>query len=183
MAGVIPSRDVPESNERIAFAVLRPIAQKQARGGASSVDGAHGSSDEDGVPNGCNNWEAAGILSLRPVEQPPSPTVETDPESTSAPQKRIAELGYLFVPEAWGFGYATESLDALLKWYGNHGNSIADQGPGTIVKAIVHPDNKASVRVLDKLGFCQTGRTDNEEMVFLGKTKRKHSILHFERVL
>ncbi len=57
------------------------------------------------------------------------------------------ELGYSFHPAAWGQGYATELAQACLDW--------AD---GVLrlpkVWAFAHPDNTASRRVLDKVGFA-----------------------------
>lgn len=33
------------------------------------------------------------------------------------PETGEAELGYLFLPEAWGRGYAAEACAAALKWF------------------------------------------------------------------
>lgn len=56
------------------------------------------------------------------------------------------DLGFAFVPGAWGQGYAQESAAAVLE----HGRR--ELGVGTIV-AIVSPDNERSCRLLGKLGF------------------------------
>ena len=56
------------------------------------------------------------------------------------------ELGYSFHPAAWGQGLAAELAHACLEW--------ADQVLGLPeVLAFAHPDNAASRRVLDKVGF------------------------------
>ncbi len=56
------------------------------------------------------------------------------------------ELGYSFHPRAWGRGFATELALACLEW--------ADRMLGLpAVSAFAHPDNTASRRVLDKVGF------------------------------
>ena len=56
------------------------------------------------------------------------------------------ELGYAFHPAACGQGYATELANACLAW--------ADQVLNLPdVWAFVHPDNAASRRVLEKVGF------------------------------
>src|ERR1700751_4909588 len=42
-----------------------------------------------------------------------------EPESQGhvRPDGREAELGYLLLPEAWGFGYAAEACAAALDWF------------------------------------------------------------------
>jgi RimJ/RimL family protein N-acetyltransferase len=62
------------------------------------------------------------------------------------------ELGYWLAPDAWGRGYATEAGRAVL--------DIARQAlPITRIVAYHHADNPASGRVLHKLGFRETGRS------------------------
>ncbi len=60
------------------------------------------------------------------------------------------DLGYAFVPEAWGRGYAREAAAACLGW------GRARLGL-SIVLAIVSPANTASIRLLAALGFERTG--------------------------
>jgi RimJ/RimL family protein N-acetyltransferase len=62
-----------------------------------------------------------------------------------------ASTGYALARDAWGRGYATESTRAIvaLTW--------------TIPRlarlyALCHPENEASVRVLEKCGFAREGR-------------------------
>lgn len=63
------------------------------------------------------------------------------------------ELGYWFTPAAWGRGYATEAGRAML--------GIARHALGHRRLASGHQlDNPASGRVLRKLGFVATGRTE-----------------------
>jgi GNAT superfamily N-acetyltransferase len=181
MAGIIPSQAVPGSDRRIAFAVLRPVVgnttQMNADDGTSGVVKPR-SFDE--VPDNQRGWEIAGILTLLPVT--PSSHGETHSESTAAPGKPTVELGYLFVPNAWGYGYATESLEALLRWYLD-GVRHANQAAEVDIEANVHPDNKGSLRVLYKLGFRETGRTKGEDMAHLGNAARNNCVIHFRRVL
>ena len=62
----------------------------------------------------------------------------------------LIELGYRFVRLAWGQGLATEAAKAVL-----------DYGLGQLrldpIVAVAHPDNRASRRVLEKLGFRHEG--------------------------
>lgn len=61
-----------------------------------------------------------------------------------------AELGYMFAPEVWGMGFATEMGRELIahcwKIYG-----------WSEITACVFDDNGASDRVLEKLGFAYEG--------------------------
>ena len=56
------------------------------------------------------------------------------------------ELGYRYCRDSWGEGYATEAASAILAE--TYGLSDLDD-----ILACVHPDNAASIRVLEKLGF------------------------------
>jgi RimJ/RimL family protein N-acetyltransferase len=65
---------------------------------------------------------------------------------------RAAEIGYTFHPRFWGRGYATEAVEALV-------DDLMDQRGVRRITAITDPDNLASVRVLERLGFEYEGRT------------------------
>ena len=64
------------------------------------------------------------------------------------------DLGYAFVPEFWGLGYASEAAAACVAW-----------GRDTLnlrgVLAIVSPGNAASIRLLQGLGFQFTGTMEH----------------------
>ena len=62
-----------------------------------------------------------------------------------------AELGYLFLPEAWGHGYAAEACTAALDWY-------ADARPGEPVVLCTQTANDRSMRLAAKLGFTEVQR-------------------------
>ena len=56
------------------------------------------------------------------------------------------DVGYRFLPEAWGKGYATESAAAIMA------RQTAEFGLRRII-GLVEPENAGSVRVLKKLGL------------------------------
>jgi RimJ/RimL family protein N-acetyltransferase len=67
------------------------------------------------------------------------------------PEAGEAELGYMFLPEAWGFGYAAEACAAALDWF-------ADALPGEPVVLCTQTANDRSMRLAAKLGFTEVGR-------------------------
>ena len=76
-----------------------------------------------------------------------------------------ADIGYAFVPEHWGAGFAREAAAATL--------ALARQRFGLErVVAIVSPGNARSVRVLEHLGFADEGmirlKDDGEPLRFFG---------------
>ncbi|MFD9124691.1 GNAT family N-acetyltransferase [Kitasatospora sp. NPDC059571] len=62
-----------------------------------------------------------------------------------------AELGYMFLPEAWGCGFAAEACAAALDWFaGTH--------PGEGVVLCTQTANDRSMRLAAKLGFTEVER-------------------------
>ncbi|MFC3893433.1 GNAT family N-acetyltransferase [Lentzea rhizosphaerae] len=62
-----------------------------------------------------------------------------------------AELGYLFVPQSWGRGYAAEACAAALDWFVN-------THPGEPVVLTTQTANEASMHLAAKLGFTEVER-------------------------
>ncbi|MDH6135713.1 RimJ/RimL family protein N-acetyltransferase [Kitasatospora sp. MAA4] len=61
------------------------------------------------------------------------------------------ELGYLFLPQAWGCGYAAEACAAALDWF-------ADALPREPVVLATQTANDRSLRLAAKLGFTEVER-------------------------
>ncbi|MFC9284835.1 GNAT family N-acetyltransferase [Streptomyces collinus] len=61
------------------------------------------------------------------------------------------DLGYLFLPQAWGRGYAAEACAAALDW-------LAGVLPGEPVVLTTQAANTASMRLAAKLGFTELER-------------------------
>lgn len=59
--------------------------------------------------------------------------------------KRTALTGYVLARDAWGHGYATEALEAML--------AVATELGLESLTAICHPDHARSIRVLEKCRF------------------------------
>ncbi|MGN6526928.1 MAG: GNAT family N-acetyltransferase [Burkholderiaceae bacterium] len=63
---------------------------------------------------------------------------------------RRAEVGYMLAVAAWGQGYASEAVEAMLDW------GFAARGLNR-VEADIDPRNEASARLLERLGFTREG--------------------------
>ncbi len=79
---------------------------------------------------------------------------------------RVLELAFHLTRPAWGRGLATEAARACLPYAFQTLNADA-------VVALVHPANRASMRVLQKLDFEPTG-TDDGERAYVTLPVRRH---------
>ncbi|MFB7244357.1 GNAT family N-acetyltransferase [Streptomyces populi] len=76
---------------------------------------------------------------------------DAEHRSQVRPDAGEAELGYMFLPQAWGYGYATEACAAALDWFsGAH--------PGDPVVLTTQTANARSMRLAAKLGFTEVQR-------------------------
>ncbi len=83
-----------------------------------------------------------------------------------------ARVGYYVTNEQWGKGYATEAVQKMIEFAAAAGESEMSI---TKLVARVHPDNLASIRVLEKCGF-QEDKMVGEMLVALpdsGKVKAR----------
>jgi RimJ/RimL family protein N-acetyltransferase len=72
-----------------------------------------------------------------------------------------AHVGYILNRGYWGHGYASEAAEALVRF------GFTEMGVRRIY-ADCHPDNVASIRVLEKIGMTLEGRR-REYMMFHGE--------------
>jgi [ribosomal protein S5]-alanine N-acetyltransferase len=66
---------------------------------------------------------------------------------------QTVETGYELHPDHWKKGLMTEALQAMIRFSFSAGNPI----PAHRIEALVLPDNLASIRTLEKLGFEREG--------------------------
>lgn len=82
-------------------------------------------------------------------------TIQLDPQRAETPSHRLeageTALGYLFLPESWGRGYASEACAAALDWF-------SGQLPDEPVVLYTQSANAASMRLAAKLGFTERER-------------------------
>lgn len=74
-----------------------------------------------------------------------------DGEHQAPPAAGRVGLGYLFLPQVWGRGYAAESCAAALDWF-------AGALPDEPVVLTAQTANVRSVRLATRLGFVETAR-------------------------
>ena len=67
------------------------------------------------------------------------------------PDAREVQLGYMFLPQAWGYGYAAEACAAALDWF-------AGALPGEPVVLYTQTANDPSMHLAAKLGFIEVER-------------------------
>jgi RimJ/RimL family protein N-acetyltransferase len=67
------------------------------------------------------------------------------------PEAGEAEIGYMFLPDAWGHGYAAEACAAVLDWF-------ATVGPDEPVVLCTQTANHRSMRLAGELGFTEVER-------------------------
>ena len=82
--------------------------------------------------------------------------ITLDPRSADRPGHvrpggEEAELGYMFLPRAWGRGYAAEACAAALGWF-------AEAHPGEPVVLCTRTANARSARLAARLGFTEAAR-------------------------
>ena len=64
----------------------------------------------------------------------------------------VPELGWAFVSQAHGRGYATETVRAAVAWGDSH-------FAGARTVCLIHPENVRSIRVAEKCGFSEHRHT------------------------
>ena len=69
-------------------------------------------------------------------------------------EEGIIDIGYSIVPSYQGKGYATEMGKAMVDW------GLSQPNVKKVV-ATCNPDNIASIRVLEKIGFIVTNKTED----------------------
>jgi RimJ/RimL family protein N-acetyltransferase len=71
---------------------------------------------------------------------------------------RLPEIGFILRPDCWGRGFAREALTAIIP-------DLFDRFPIPAVTADVDPRNAASLGLLRRLGFVETGRAERTWLV------------------
>ncbi|KAG9193226.1 hypothetical protein G6011_03261 [Alternaria panax] len=102
------------------------------------------------------------------------------PASTSEPGCLTLEMGYSYLPSAWGKGYATGAVTALIEAC-KRAKTFWEPYDKVFVRAIVGYDNPASQRVMAKSGIKELGIhfwDGKGQAIFVGGKRRTTDELH-----
>ena len=117
------------------------------------------------------DFETIGTCTLKPGMTVPIHDHMTTKTNEATGVLRL-EIGYQFLPEVWGKGYATEACIALLDACRKSNSHFAPY-TSLYIDGVVSPDNPASMKVLEKAGLKQIGLNAWEgEPVFLAGAMR-----------
>ncbi|PYI04142.1 hypothetical protein BO78DRAFT_471445 [Aspergillus sclerotiicarbonarius CBS 121057] len=105
-----------------------------------------------------------GTLGIHSEPYPTSTSTTTSPSTPSSTPKEIFELGYMLHPNAWGKGYASEAVRAVVERFFSEAEDMRllkevreKERPGVQVEkglfGIVNQGNEGSVGVLRKMRF------------------------------
>ena len=110
-----------------------------------------------------SRWPAGPYL----IESPAGELLGSTGLAFETPE--VAATGYVLARDQWGCGYATEALSAMVIAGGNLGVRR--------LYAMVHPDHRASIRVLEKCGFALEERLPGfAEFPNLGSSRQEDSL-------
>ena len=110
--------------------------------------------------------QCTGVITLRPSNDLDSIT------------ENRWQLGYLFRPQYWGNGYATESCLAAIDSLRKEPEGFSAQGRANLV-AYVDPGNDESIKVLKKLGFGVVGhkKLDRPDRFLAGQWRKAENLI------
>ena len=73
------------------------------------------------------------------------------------PENHRAEIGYMILPQYQGKGYVTEAIKAVMEYGFNQMNLHS-------IEAVIDPENYASEKVLQKIGFVKEAHILENEL-------------------
>lgn len=116
-------------------------------------------------------WPAGPYLVLARENGKPGALIGSTGLMYKSPTRAVT--GYVFARDAWGSGYATESLQAML--------DLARQTGVERLEAICHAEHAPSAHVLEKCGFLRE-EVRREHFVFPNlKPQRKSDVFSYVR--
>jgi RimJ/RimL family protein N-acetyltransferase len=118
-----------------------------------------------------SEWARSSLGPLLVLERDSGQLLGSSGLALESPQ--CAQTGYVFARDAWGFGYATEALGAMVK--------LADARGITRLYALCHTEHRASWHVLEKCGFTREGVIQGH--VFPNLSEERMDVFSYARTL
>ncbi|KAF2153186.1 hypothetical protein K461DRAFT_240577 [Myriangium duriaei CBS 260.36] len=159
--GVLPTGQAGDNTYRVSYAVHQILGEPQT------------------IVQGDKQTEFIGMVSLwscgdRSLPLPENLTIPAAAATTTL----TVELGYMFLPNSWGKGYAAESLTAVLNAC-KRAPMFWSPFSKVYMRAIVNDENPASLRVMAKAGVPEKGLYEwTGDKIFLGGRWRERDNLH-----
>lgn len=118
-----------------------------------------------------------GLITLRTLSTSETKFPPRDKHGSTSTSLSL-ELAYMFLPQSWGRGYATESIAAVLKTCARVPAGHWTPYEKVVVRAIVNDENAASQRVMEKCGMKRPEVVEFEGGRFFiaGKWRTRHRL-------
>lgn len=172
--GFLPTNDEEDGGEEKSYKVVYAVHSTHQNPNSDSAKSESQSFEPEKI-----STELVGLVTLKSVDSSSLalPEYLTIPADAAASTLSL-DLGYMFLPAAWGKGLATETLNAVFKCCGK-AQSFWTPYSKVYVRAIVNEENPASMRVMQKTGMTEKGIYEwTGQPVFLAGKWVERSSLH-----
>jgi RimJ/RimL family protein N-acetyltransferase len=129
-----------------------------------------------------NEEQFIGLITLRTLSAFETKFPPRDKHGSTSTSLSL-ELAYMFLPQFWGRGYATESITAILQRCARVPAAHWTPYDKVVVRAIVNDENGASQKVMEKCGMEEPEVVEFEGGRFFiaGKWRTRHRLCVYGR--
>ncbi|KAG9187945.1 hypothetical protein G6011_01868 [Alternaria panax] len=123
-----------------------------------------------------------GLITLRTLSPSETQFPPRDKHGSSSTSLSL-ELAYMFLPQSWGWGYATEAIAAVLDNCASVPAAYWTPYETLAVRAIVNDENAASQRVMEKceMGEPEVVEFEGARFFIAGRWTAKHRLCVYGR--